>query len=564
MTRSKRMLPYALMRTAAVFALSAGVATPALITAPAAYAAESSTTAYPVNARTGDDGRVDLPWVPTNALWVNLKVLESTAPGAAVLAATEELTHYDEVRDFDNESGWRTDAPVHLPVGTPLGEYPIAVSYRLPEGSVQQVSGGAYKHLLRTGVTSLSWDRDQITDEDRKVTLSGAVTTYDPSTRVRTPASAGTQVRLWVASRFKQSIGGEVRAVTDADGRFSIPLTPHATTTAVARVVETGPGIDPDEWFSAPKLPVATFQHRISAQLSSVRVRPGGEIGVTGRVERLTEDGWQPFAGAPVITSLNSPPRTTDKVPNILGGATAAADGSFSYTFKAGTSAHFSATMVTPSPFFATQPVIGRSVHIPKPMKFRDVAIALDPYKQVKASGRVFDATLCPKVGVALQHSTDGKSWRTLRSVRSTDNCTVTATAPRVHNSAYYRLHHAESDHFQELSTPAVRQTRNPTRFTGDQVTPVRPAKNATLTSSGTLQRYVNGKWQSYSGGKITLYFQPRGKTAWQLVTKGTSVSGGKYTLKGQVPGDGNWAVRTDIAAGYFHSETKGTYVDAR
>ncbi|MFI1018067.1 hypothetical protein [Streptomyces sp. NPDC020965] len=560
MTRSKRMLPYALVRTAAVFALSAGVAAPVLITAPVASAAVQN----PIWMRpaTLADGRLDLYGLTSDPLWVSVSVMESTAPDAAVLMSTNDLTYYEEQVSEEADIGWRTDAPVQLPVGTPLGEYPIVVSYRLSGEPVQRWTGGNYRHQQRTGVTSLSYDREHTDYDNRSVTVSGAVTTYNPSTRTRTPAREGIKVQLYMLLGSKPYGRLYENAVTGPGGKFSLPITPHnAISGGWATLPEPGDDLSPT--YTVPKLSIAKFPYRISAEYLKTPL-PNGEVEVKGRLERLTNDGWRPYKGATVVTSNEGPYHYNWKDASV-GSGTVAADGSFSYRTKPKAKDTWAQTYPAPSAFYSTRPFVSGSLTTPKPTVFKDVRITLDQYRKVKAVGRVeYRDGNCPGVSLELQHSTDGKTWRKLAGKWNNMSCDFQVTADRVYNSAHYRVRHAEDSATLENASPAVRQSRNPTRFSGDTITPVRPAKNGTITSTGTFQRYVNDRWQSYPGGKITLVFQAKGETRWQTVTKGTAGSGGTYTLKGKPTRDGNWAVRADLTAGHFYSETKVTYVDAR
>ncbi|MFI1018063.1 hypothetical protein [Streptomyces sp. NPDC020965] len=555
MTRSKRMLPYALMRTAAVFALSAGVATPALITAPAAYAAESGALRtqdrvyHPVTLA---DGRVNVHWPSQLAASVRVTVLESTEPGAAVLASTDDLSWHDNDPSISPQ-GWITAEPLRLPEGTPLGRYPVVVTEREADGTETEWVGGRYAYLARASISQFGWDREYTDHENRTAALSGLLTMYNPFTKVRTPARG---VRLHIA--LSNGVRDESKMIlTGSDGTFTLPVTAEGTVTAIRVWHHESTELTPIDSLPGPTLPARTMSYRITADADRTRVKPGGEFTMSGRVERLTKDGWRPFAGVPVLTSS----RLSGGGP--LGKGRSAADGSFSYPAKAEQSGGKVYTLVEPSPYFTSTAHDSTQIHVPVYAVFQDTEITLDPFGAVKAGAVLNVASRCEAQPVALQSSTDGKNWRTLRAGTTDPNCRVSITAPG-QTGGRYRIHHPESDEFVEMSSPAVRLNRVPTRFTGGKLTPVRPAKNGTLTSTGTLQRQVNGVWRPYVGGKVTLFFKARGETRWKAVTKGKSASGGAYTLKGGVSGDGTWSVRTDLATGYFYSETKGTYVDAR
>ncbi|MCM2391806.1 hypothetical protein [Streptomyces albipurpureus] len=551
--RSQRTLPYALMRTAAVFALSAGVAAPALVNAPPAHAAA-------VTSLTLDDGRL-LTGAPSTALWVKVSVLASTAAGAEVLAATDDLTWLDTA---SAPPAWTTTEPIRLPEGVALGDYPVRVEYRLPNGSVQRLLGGTFSYKLHTGVSRLEYDRESTDYDNRHVVLSGTATTYNPATGARTPAREGTKVkvslRVWTRLDHRQVTA---TALTGPAGGFAMPIAPDGEIqNGYAHVVEPAADTDPVSGFAVPGLSAETTKYRITAQTDRRRVHQGVPFTVKGKVERLTGDGWKPFAGAPIVTTEQDPRQSSiTHIAGLLGSGTAAADGTFSYQAKAYTAAAAS-TFVRPSGHLADLAFDRSQVFVPQPVAYKNVKIALSSYGEVSASGQLAQGW-CENERVSLQYSVDGRTWWNMRTVNTTSNCAFSTAAPG-YVSAYYRVHHAESDYYREQASTPVYQSRYPVRFAGPKLSPARPAKNSNLTASGTLQRQVKGVWQPYAGAKLMVLFKPKGDTQWYWVAKGKSGSGGKYSLKGKVHGDGHWAVITEETKGYFHGETKVTYIDAR
>ncbi|CAM5338689.1 hypothetical protein [Streptomyces narbonensis] len=277
------------MRAAAVFALSAGVTVPAVIHAPAAHADWTNTSGM-----TRDDGRYRL-YLPANALWIKVSVLASTAPGAAVLASTEELT--------TDSSAWDTDAPITLPAGTAFGDYPVRVDYRLPGETTKKWTGGTYSFRPHIGVSGLSWNRATTSYDQRQAVLSGTTTLWDPATGTRTSAPQGTKVALKLNTYATNNYGTiTATATTRADGTFSLPVTPNGTVQGgTATVVTAGTVNDPDAEVYVPSLGVDPLLYRISANVNKYRVLAGTNVQVSGHVERYTPSGWKPFAGAPVV-----------------------------------------------------------------------------------------------------------------------------------------------------------------------------------------------------------------------------------------------------------------------
>ncbi|MFI6639576.1 hypothetical protein [Streptomyces sp. NPDC050504] len=566
--RSTRTLPHALVRAATVFALSAGLAAPALVTAPAAHAAPAP--ADVTRTTTLDDGRLDVG-LPYNTLWAKVSVLASDQPGAPVLATSEELNWHDYDSTTQRPSGWTTRNPVRLPEGTALGDYPVSVDYRLWDGKVQHWNGGSYSHKLRTGVSALSFDRASTDYDHRDVTLSGRATTADPSTGEHTPARAGTKVKVVLSTYGRDWRKVTATTVTGADGAFSLPFTPNAEIRGgTATVVEPAADTVPTDAYPVPAVTVTRTEYRIGTRIDKRRLLLGGTTKVSGRVERLTAEGWRPFAGAPVVSAQRPPDGQHPDSVETIGGAPAAADGSFAYAARpryAGTEGVY--TFLRPSLYLGdsyTPTHDWSQLAVPRPAAFTNVKITLSPYGEVKAVGRL-TGSCWDDNRVQLQISFDGRHWQNLKTGTlesgTAGHCPFTVETMG-YVSAYYRVYHAESDWLTAAAGRAVHLSRTLTRFSSYSFTPDRPRVNGPLTASGVLQRKVGGVWKPYVGAKVMLVVKPRGENTWYWATKGKTGSGGKYRLGGTAYSDATWAVITEPAGGHFYSETKGKYIDAR
>ncbi|WP_435974753.1 hypothetical protein [Streptomyces sp. Qhu_M48] len=550
------------MRAAAVFVLSAAVTVPAVIHAPAVHAADVSATF------TTDDARLGVQ-VAGDPLWVKVSVLASTAPGAAVLASTDSLTWQSGDSGTGLPSGHVTDEALRLPEDTPFGAYPVLVEYRQSGSTVKRWTGGSYVHKLHTGVSRVSFDRKTTSLTDRKVVLSGTATTWDPATGAVTPARAGTTVKVkinTVAENWQELTG---TATTGADGTFSLPFTPNAeirggTATVAASAADTVA----NHATPLPEVGVEKTAYRISATLGKWRVQVGTNVTVSGRVERLTPDGWKPYAAAPLITTSSQPPVVSPASQVLMGKGTSAADGSFSYPARAtyGTQVY---TSLAPSVYYQSHAYDQGAIAVPQPFSYTDWRISLDEYGTVRGSGRMTTRGYCSDQPVYLQSSLDnGRTWRNLANSRASGGtsgyCPFDVSA-RAHVNALYRLHHYESDHIVNRSTGGVRLGRVPTRFSAFSLTPARPYKNSKMTVSGTLQQQTGGVWKPLKGAKVTLVFKPKGDSQWYWVTKNVTTGGnGTFSFKATNYGDGSWALVKQSANGYFYSETKVKYIDAR
>lgn len=540
------------MRAAAVFALSAAVTVPAVVHAPAAHADWTGASAI-----TLDDGRYRLS-LPTNALWVKVSVLASTAPDAAVLASTEALTA--------SSYNWITDAPFALPAGTAFGDYPVRVDYRLPGETTKKWTGGTYSFRPHIGVSEMSWNRATTSYDQRQAVLSGKTTLWNPATGDRTAAPQGTKVSLKI-STYSGNYGTiTTTATTRADGTFSVPVTPNGSVqSGTATVVTAGTVNDPDADAYIPSLGVDPLVYRISANVNKYRVLAGTNVQVTGHVQRYTPSGWKPFAGAPVVGTGTEPGYNDTTAVNVLGGATSSATGTFSFAAKAQYSTDFVYTSLRPSVYIQNSRAFDRSdIVVPQQFTFSPYVITLDEHGTVTATGG-FNGYCTVTQPVQLQASLDGgRTWRVLRSGTNNTYCGYKFVV-QGYASALYRVHHPETNEFVAKAGPSLKRARTDTRFSAFTISPTRPAVNGKMTVSGTVQRKVGGLWKPLAGAKLTLVFKPRNESQWYWVTKSiTTDSSGRFSYRATAYEDGSWAAYLNTTGTYFYSETKAVYIDAR
>lgn len=532
---------------------------PAIVAAPSAYAATVSHTV------TLDDGRLSLG-LPSYALWVKVSVLASTAPDAAVLASTDELTS-------TSSHTWATDAPIRLPEGTALGDYPVVVDYRLPGGVVEHWTGGTFGYKLHTGVGAVSFDRKTTSYDENKVVLSGSATTWNPATGERTPAAEGTPVKVTLNLRDAYSAvrASTALATTGADGTFSLPFTPNAEITGGSAVVNTTAGdVDPDDARPLPTVGVEQLTYRITSDAGKYRVNAGTDVQVTGRVERLTEDGWTAFAGAPVVSTGTEPLSYDSALRNEIGSATSSADGSFSYPARVQYTTTGLYTGLRPSVYYGKgndRPYDMAAVAVPQQFSFTQYRMTLDEFGKLSASGVLGSGgTSCytKRDWVALQVSLDnGRTWGQMKSGPVADYCSYSFNVWGYPN-ALYRIYHPETDRFVAKTSPPVRLARNPTRIVNVTISPSRPRVNTSMTVKGLVQQKVNGVWKAMPGAKLTLVYKPKGDPNWYWVKKDVPTNSyGNFSFRTTNYGDGTWALYLQSKSGFFYSESRTIYVDA-
>ncbi|MFD5323731.1 hypothetical protein [Streptomyces sp. NPDC127092] len=548
-----------MVRAATVFALSAGVALPAVVAAPAAYAATVTQTT------TLDDGRLTLGGLPSTALWVKVSVLASSAPDAAVLASTDELS-------ATGTYAWTTDAPIKLPEGTAFGDYPLAVEYRLPGGLVTRWTGGSFGYKLHTGVSSVAFDRATTTFDQRDVTLSGKATTWNPATGERTPAAEGTSVKvtLNLTDAYGLPKTRTATATTVADGAFSLPVTPDAKITGGTAEVQATTEVDPDAARQVPAVGVEKLTYRITSDASKYRVNAGTDVTISGRVERLTEDGWKGFGGAPVVTTGTQPLSYDRVLKDEIGSGTSLQDGSFSYLSRVQYSTTGAYTGLRPSVYYGEgneRPTDMAPLAVPQQFSFTATAQTLSQFGELNVRGRLGTGYCDVKPDwVALQVSLDGgRTWGQMKSMPVNSACAYDFNVWGYEN-ALYRVYHPETDRFVAKTSTPVRLSRIPTRIVNVTISPSRPRTGGSMTVKGLVQQKVNGVWKAMPGARLTLVFRFKGdpEDAWYWAKKDIPTNSyGNFSFSTTNYGDGTWALVWQEKNGYFYSESREIYVDA-
>ncbi|MFI8522151.1 hypothetical protein ACIGEZ_30690 [Streptomyces sp. NPDC085481] len=514
---------------------------------------------------THDDGRLTLG-LPSNALWVKVSVLASSAPDAAVLATTDELTS-------TAYNAWTTDAAIKLPEGTAFGDYPLAVDYRLPGGIVEHWTGGSFGYKLHTGVSTVAFDRKTTSYDQRDVVLSGTATTWNPATGERTPAAEGTSVKVTLNLRDAYSATSTkiATATTAADGTFSLPVTPNAEISGGTAVVTAGTDVDPDEARPVPAVGVEKLTYRITSDTSKYRVNANTDVKVTGRVERLTAEGWKAFGGAPVVSTGTEPLGYDTAVRNEIGSGGTFADGSFSYLARAQYSTTGVYTGLRPSVYYGKgndRPYDLARIAVPQHFWYADARMTLDEFGRLTATGRLAtnaSVTCYDKIDwVALQVSLDnGRTWHDMKA-QATSYCSSYSFQVWGFDNALYRIYHPETDRFFARTSTPVRLARTPTRIVNVSITPSRPRTGSSMTVKGLVQQKVNGVWKAMPGAKVTLVFKPRGDSSWYWVKKDVATnSAGNFNFRATNYGDGSWGLYLQSKNGFFYSESRTIYVDA-
>ncbi|MFC4034290.1 hypothetical protein ACFO3J_22835 [Streptomyces polygonati] len=528
----------------------------AVAIAPTAFADGSPTTTV-TRVVTGDDGKLEVDLSDNTPLTsLQISVRSSTADDASTL-----LT----VNDFSNDT---TTAPVQLPAGTAYDSYPVDVDYTLADGTTEHWSGAAHgadgllnyrKHIF---VSDVSTDRATTDFDHRTVYILGQVKEFDPATSSTISAGAGADVVVNWAEQHDPSdwVNRSTHVTTDESGAFQLPVTPggilqDGTAGIGSTPLDTTAVATPH---SVPSVPAYTTSYRITSAPSSVQPHKGTKITVKGKVERLVNNVWKPFGGAPVVTTTTDPDWYTYTVPHQLATTTAAADGSFSYaiTANATTTLH---TYLKPSSYLPPVTQDLDTINVPTATSITLAAYSINEDAEVTTTGRLTGN--CAYQSLWLQYSPNGKtSWLNISHLTTSyanggNYCSFAMKGGGGYDG-YYRVIHAESPQLLGYAQPARRLNRIRTQMSGS-VTPTRPAYATTkLTASGTVIQLTSKGWVHYNHAYVVLVYKPKGDPQWYWVKKGYTNAAGRYSFSTPAYGDGTWAAYLATDSKHFYSET--------
>ncbi|MFJ8137156.1 hypothetical protein [Streptomyces sp. NPDC096013] len=486
--------------------------------------------------------------------------------GGPEAGSAEDFTQYT---GQDATSGvWR--APVHL---ADLGDYRVTVD--LEDASGATVTGALSPHTLRyqtlvriPELTATPAVPDYL---HQQVTVSGTAVATDPRHPDTPTPAAGVPVDI-------ETGRGRLNATTGADGRFTaafIPVEQSVDLTAAPGASDTYPGaID----LQTPKkyhLHTTQAPVRFTASTHALNLKQGATGTVTGRAEIQTTAGWQPLPNTTIsLAGLDSRNQPSFEV----GETTTDSHGSYTLhvsSYNAAPAAELIAgTDYMPFQQVATEPF---SLHVAYTTHI-DTSAQLNDDSSLHVSGYVYyedaRAHWPAKPTVTLQYSKDGKSgWKNattipvpIRHNKPQFEEEFARTFTTTNTNAYWRAQFNGNPDLATSTTKPVHLVRYATRITGFHASPDPVRKNQPIRFAGTLQ-YKNGTaWKPLSDQAPTLYFKPRGSTAYRYVTElGTDKHGhliGMVTAKQ----DGTWALALSRQTGdrYLRSARVTDYVDVR
>ncbi|WP_433890999.1 hypothetical protein [Streptomyces sp. CA-111067] len=477
--------------------------------------------------------------------WLQINVRATDAADAATLYSTRDVTN-GIIGGSDYAT---TSARVVLPAGTPYGSYPIDVDFQLPGGDVQHWSAAGHAagnwldYRKHASVTSATFDRASTDWDHRTATLTGHVEVLDPVTGAKSPAPAGTSVDVryqvgW-ASQWTGTSGEDV--TTDADGDFSYTSAPGGDVLGYVQALASA-DITPGDWAEV-RLPVVVSQYRITAVPRPAVLYRGDRFAAEGKVERLTADGWKPFAGAAVDVATRMPDYDQGYPESVITSGAAKADGTYSFpiTAKQTTTLY---TYVYPSPYLS--PVVATSTVSTTAGSITLPKFTIDQDATVKTTGRLNGD--CAHQTLDFQFSPNGTTgWRTIAH-------TVTGAATGGYCSYYiaanggwdgwYRVRHAATSQMVtvQTQTPRLRRTRTQMSIA---VSSTHPAYGTTYTISGVVIQLTGAGWVHENKAHVQLYFRAKGDTLWggAVGLDAYTDAAGRYSFRMEAGryGSGSW-----------------------
>ncbi|WP_326753461.1 hypothetical protein OH738_21955 [Streptomyces hirsutus] len=430
--------------------------------------------------------------------------------------------------------------PVTLPE---MGVYTMDVVVR--EGQADELvhrDNGELTYGLAPRLTVTS-DRQWISYDNHLITVSGTLVAKDPNTHEVKPfAGAGLYHRA--------TPGGGGWLWTNDEGRFTDTLhffedstdTRHEYSFRSERETLTLP-------FRKQELKL-----KVDAPLGTVNAPYGSEVPMRGKLTRIADDGTE----KPVLRH-----GITIGGKNIL---PTRKDGTFSgrYTVKqAGT------VKIAPSEWgwFNTTAHSFEVAKAPRTSKFTSLKASADKDRKVTFTGKLGVTEGSYPAGttalVAMEHSTDNKTWSNVGTFTAKYGATFTQSpAKKASTSSYWRLRHTGAD----LSSTSFKLGRKTTQLVDDDLTPEGVRKGKTLTAKGSLIQKSGSSWKSFSGQTVRIYFKASTKGAtWKKLGTTKTLSNGTFSKKFTAQQDGTWQIRyVDTPSTHYADYGREDYIDVR
>ncbi|WP_327253395.1 hypothetical protein [Streptomyces sp. NBC_01244] len=381
--------------------------------------------------------------------------------------------------------------------------------------------------------------------DDLDTQVTGTVTAVHPRTGERLPL-AGARVRARLGE-------GWADGVSDAQGKFSIPVAARGTEKTLPHTVSLADG-DTELSVTAPAKIRAQKSTLTLSTTAPLTVRYGTGAPLRGKLTRRADDGTvKPAAGRTVAASGIAQAQ-----------ASTGADGSYTVSPRVLTTGPLNvsvddAWLLGDGTRYAT---VTRITHTT--MVVEEKVVATDRYGKLTISGTVrVDGYTTQQAPIEIQYKHYMGQWVTRQSfvVPFGKTFTVNVSPPSNQTTTQWRVHTPGTVNIgPSTGTVVLGPTRTLTRFSSVRVGPRPVAKGQQMFVAGTLSRKTpSGEYAGYAGQKVRFYFRPDKSTVWQemgtAVTRENGAVGKKFTA--QTTGD--WRIRfVDTDSG--HLATTSSY----
>lgn len=339
---------------------------------------------------------------------------------------TQQEVAVVEPDDFSLDSGtaqegiWRSKAPLQLPE---LGSYRVGIEATDADGDhISVTDAGTLAYYAVTQFPEFTADRTAVGVDERDVTVEGVLKGQAPGGGdpvVLPGRKVDIDVDYWTVTTV----------TTDGEGHFT--ATVHLDNAAPIQAVYRHDGDHPGYLYGEStmlQIDVDKAPTRYTLQTSTQRIDKGQSVTLTGRLEKETENGWEPLSG--VSGGILFGP-TTD-YNDLVGGFTTDADGTFSTQYTPWETGFFQVAHQSDDPFVSDGNAQSSTVVVLQPAQFLGFTALRTDSRTVHAEGHIdFDNISPATINVAVQYSRDGASWTTLGTVEATwDGTGVTDLPP--------------------------------------------------------------------------------------------------------------------------------------
>ena len=486
---------------------------------------------------------------------------------AAVLSPVLTETGTTSTRTSQTQSTWSVATPI-AQSQLPFGDYAIGVNVTFSDSttaSLPDVGVLAYGDQLTFSATSST---TVVSYDKQVVTVTGSVTALAPD------GTSGPFANQSIT--MASSIESDTTVPTDADGDFSVKLSPHGAgwLEFEADVNSGSEGMSNPVDFTAQLDPV-----KMSVSLSAGTITYGSKVTATGTVtyQPTPGGGYAPLPGNTVKIYKTQNPYT----PAVS--VTTNASGHFSLALPAvagDTTWTFDGGGVAGDPYLS-QASVKAAMKVNLPTAITGFHASLNRDWQLSYSGCVELARSMPgsylKPSLVIQYAASPKGpWRTLSvGAKLGGACgnqgkrfTGSATTPASY--AYYRAYDRAvpsvggvEPGWTAASSPTVLAWKYADRISGLSVSPRSLSAGHNLTVKGQLQYYRSG-WHDYGSQLVYIVYRPAGKSTWYWNVTAKTSSAGKFSATFKDQGSATWSALYEGSPTHLEAGGPGYYVTVK